>query len=89
MPLDIFRAREFYGAMVATAGMTFGRHGTLFPLPLTWQISGKFGALEAVAALMPMALIFVMVSSFSGWMAQKTVARLMVLVVLPSLAAAF
>jgi MFS family permease len=34
-PLDIFRAREFRGAVVATAGMTFGMYGALFLLPLT------------------------------------------------------
>ncbi len=77
VPLDIFRVREFSGAMVATAGMTFGMYGTLFLLPLTWQITGRFGALEAGIALMPMALVFVMVSSFSGWMAKKIGARLM------------
>lgn len=77
VPLGIFRVREFSGAMVATAGMTFGMYGTLFLLPLTWQVTGRFGALEAGVALMPMALVFVMVSSFSGWMAKKIGARLM------------
>ncbi len=77
VPLDIFRVREFSGAMVATAGMTFGMYGTLFLLPLTWQVTGRFGALEAGVALMPMALVFVMVSSFSGWMAKKIGTRLM------------
>lgn len=78
-PLDIFRVREFYVAMVATAGMTFGMYGTLLLLTLTWQITGRFGVLEAGVALMPMTLVFVMVSPFSGWMAKKTGARLMAL----------
>lgn len=68
VPLDIFRQPTFHGALVATAGMTFGMYGVLFLLPLFWQTSGSLGPLGAGLALMPMALVFVLVSPFSGHM---------------------
>ncbi|KXS31270.1 MAG: Sugar (And other) transporter family protein [Candidatus Gallionella acididurans] len=66
VPLDMFRIREFRGAMTATAGMTFGMYGVLFLLPLTWQSTGMLNPAGAGVALMPMALVFVLVSPFSG-----------------------
>ncbi|CAI0694589.1 Spectinomycin tetracycline efflux pump [Serratia entomophila] len=66
VPLDIFRAKAFRGAIVATTGMTFGMYSVLFLLPLTWQTSGRLDVAEAGMALMPMALVFVLVSPFSG-----------------------
>jgi EmrB/QacA subfamily drug resistance transporter len=66
VPLDIFRILEFRGAAVATAGMTFGMYGALFLLPLTWQATARMDAVQAGIALIPMALIFVLVSPFSG-----------------------
>jgi len=75
VPLDIFRIREFRGAAVATAGMTFGMYGVLFLLPLTWQSSGRLDATEAGLALIPMALVFVIVSPFSGASVRKFGAR--------------
>ena len=77
VPLDIFRAREFRGAVAATAGMTFGMYGVLFLLPLTWQGAGRFGATGAGIALMPMALVFVAVSPFSGAFSGKLGVRRM------------
>lgn len=66
VPLDLFRVPTFHGAMIATTGMTFGMYGVLFLLPLTWQTNGLMSPTEAGLALMPMALIFVLVSPFSG-----------------------
>src|SRR5262245_5513437 len=66
VPFDIFRARQFRGAVVATTGMTFGMYGVLFLVPLTWQSTGRLDAVGAGFALMPMALLFVLVSPFSG-----------------------
>ena len=71
VPLDIFRIREFRGAMAATAGMTFGMYGVLFLLPLTWQSTGMLNPAGAGLALMPMALVFVLVSPFSGAFSRK------------------
>jgi len=76
VPLDIFQSRKFRGAVTATTAMTFGMYGTLFLLPLTWQSTGRFDATGAGLALMPMALIFVMVSPFSGKLTQKFGVRL-------------
>jgi EmrB/QacA subfamily drug resistance transporter len=66
VPLDMFRIRKFQGAMTATAGMTFGMYGVLFLLPLTWQSTGMLNPAGAGVALMPMALVFVLASPFSG-----------------------
>ena len=71
VPLDIFGTREFRGAIIATTGMTFGMYGTLFLLPLTWQSTGRLDAVGAGLALMPMALVFVLVSPFSGFLTKK------------------
>lgn len=77
VPLDIFQVSAFRGAITATAGMTFGMYGTLFLLPLTWQSTGRFGATNAGLALMPMALVFVVVSPFSGELTRKLGVRFM------------
>jgi EmrB/QacA subfamily drug resistance transporter len=76
VPLDIFQSRKFLGAVIATTAMTFGMYGTLFLLPLTWQSVGRFDATWAGLALMPMALIFVIVSPFSGKLTQTFGVRL-------------
>jgi EmrB/QacA subfamily drug resistance transporter len=71
VPLDIFRADAFRGAVAATAAMTFGMYGVLFLLPLTWQGGGRLSAIQAGLALMPMALVFVVVSPISGRLTEK------------------
>jgi MFS transporter, DHA2 family, methylenomycin A resistance protein len=71
IPLDLFAAPQFRGAVIATVGMTFGMYGALFLVPLTWQSSGALGAVGAGLALMPMALTFVVVSPFSGALVEK------------------
>lgn len=75
VPLDMFRLREFRGALAATGGMTFGMYGGLFLLTLTWQSVGRFDPVAAGLALVPMALIFVVVSPFSGTLVEKFGAR--------------
>ena len=50
----------------ATTGMTFGMYGVLFLLPLTWQSIGRLDSTGAGLALLPMALVFVVVSPGSG-----------------------
>ena len=66
VPLDLFRIRAFRGAIIATAGMTFGMYGVLFLQLLTWQSSGRLDSVGAGIALVPMAVIFMLVSPFSG-----------------------
>jgi EmrB/QacA subfamily drug resistance transporter len=77
VPLDLFRAPAFNAAMIATAGMTFGMYSLLFLLPLTWQSTGALGPVGAGLALMPMALVFVSVSSYSGALTQRLGTRVM------------
>ncbi|WIM09387.1 MAG: putative MFS-type transporter [Enhydrobacter sp.] len=66
VPLGIFHADAFRGAIAATTAMTFGMYGVLFLLPLSWQGSGALSAIQAGLALMPMALVFVLLSPVSG-----------------------
>lgn len=77
VPLDIFSIRAFRGAITATAGMTFGMYGVLFLLPLTWQNTGRLQAAGAGLALMPMALVFVLVSPLSGLLRKRLGPRFM------------
>ncbi|CAJ0807383.1 Multidrug resistance protein Stp [Ralstonia psammae] len=76
VPLELFRVRAFRGAIVATAGMTFGMYGALFLLPLMWQSTGRLNVMGAGIALMPMALVFMVVSPVSGTVARRYGARL-------------
>ena len=66
VPLDMFTVRCFVGAIIAAAGMTFGMYGVIFLMPLVWQSTGRLDAVGAGFALLPMALVFVLVSPFSG-----------------------
>jgi EmrB/QacA subfamily drug resistance transporter len=68
---DIFTIRQFRGAMIATLGMTFGGYGMVFVLPLAWQSSGRLDAAASAAALLPMSLVFVLVSPLSGALSEK------------------
>jgi EmrB/QacA subfamily drug resistance transporter len=71
VPLEIFHLREFRAAIVATLGMTFGMYGLIFLLPLAWQHTGRLDTVGAGIALLPMALVFVLVSPWSGELVGK------------------
>ncbi|HDV8348450.1 MFS transporter [Burkholderia vietnamiensis] len=71
VPLDLFRAGAFRGAIAATTGMTFGMYGVLFLLPLMWQSTGRLDSTGAGLALLPMALVFVAVSPCSGRLSER------------------
>ena len=75
VPLELFSSKPFSAASVATTGMTFGMYGVIFLLPLTWQSSRGLSATMAGIALIPMALVFVIVSPFSGKLGEKLGAR--------------
>ncbi|KWF71116.1 MFS transporter [Burkholderia pseudomultivorans] len=75
VPLDLFGIRAFRGAIAATAGMTFGMYGVLFLLPLTWQSIGRLDSTGAGLALLPMALVFVVVSPCSGPVSERVGTR--------------
>jgi len=76
VPLDLFRSRDFRGAVIATTGMTFGMYGALFLLPLMWQSTGRFSLTGAGIALMPMAVVFMAVSPTSGAVTRRFGTRL-------------
>jgi EmrB/QacA subfamily drug resistance transporter len=77
VPLDLFRIRAFRGAITATAGMTFGMYGVLFLQLLAWQSSGRLDAVGAGLALVPMAVIFLLISPFSGALQARLGTRFM------------
>ncbi len=66
VPLRLFAAPGFAGAMAATGAMTFGIYGLIFLLPLAWLQSGFLSAREAGLALMPCALAFFLISQASA-----------------------
>ncbi|KWV48860.1 MFS transporter [Bradyrhizobium macuxiense] len=68
---DIFTIKQFRAAMIATLGMTFGGYGMVFVLPLAWQSSGRLDAAASAAALLPMSLVFIVVSPLSGALSEK------------------
>src|SRR5699024_1324025 len=65
-PPGLLRVAAFRGSVVGTLGMTFGMYATLFLLPMTWLASGDLDTFAIGLALLPMALVFVVVSPFSG-----------------------
>lgn len=71
VPLELFSSQGFSAACVATTAMTFGMYGVIFLLPLTWQSARGLGATAAGIALIPMALVFVIVSPFSGKLTEQ------------------
>lgn len=71
VPLDLFRNRGFCGALAATAAMTFGVYGMIFLLPLLWQATHRLSAAGAGLALVPMSLVFFLVSTSSGRLAER------------------
>jgi EmrB/QacA subfamily drug resistance transporter len=77
VPLDLFRSPPFRAAISATAAMTFGMYGVLFLLPLAWQSTGRYDATHAGIALVPMALVFVLVSPWAGPLVQRVGSRAM------------
>jgi EmrB/QacA subfamily drug resistance transporter len=77
VPLELFSSKPFTAASVATTAMTFGMYGVIFVLPLLWQSSRGLSATAAGVALIPMALVFVIVSPFSGKLTERLGVRFM------------
>lgn len=71
VPIDLFSVRPFRGGILATAAMTLGMYGALFLVPLLWQSSNGLTSVQAGLGLMPMALVFVLVSPFSGALTER------------------
>ncbi len=76
LPLAIFRVRQF----TVTNGVTFlvyaALGGVLFLLPVTLQVVGHYSPLESGAALLPLTVIMLLLSSRSGRLATRIGPRL-------------
>jgi len=77
VPLDLFTRPAFGGAFAATASMTFGMYGAIFLLPLVWQSSGLLRADQAGLALLPVSVVFFVVSTQSGRLGERLGLRAM------------
>ncbi len=80
VPLPFFAIRRFSGGLVVTAAMTFGMYGMLFILPIYLQTVRGGTALEAGLEMLPMSVIFFIVSQASGWLTHRIGVRGMLLV---------
>src|SRR5699024_9766283 len=66
MPTRFFKIPQFLGSVLATISMTFGMYSMMFLLPLTWLEPGHMSVITAGIALLPCAIIFMIVSPLSG-----------------------
>lgn len=66
LPPALLRAPGFAAAIGATAAMTFGIYGMLMLVPLHLMAMRDLGAAQAGLALLPLSLVFVLVSRRSG-----------------------
>jgi MFS transporter, DHA2 family, methylenomycin A resistance protein len=76
VPLPIFKNRAFSASLGVAAGMTFGMYAMLFLTPLYLQAGRGDGALLAGIELLPMSVVFVIVSQLSGRIANAYGPRL-------------
>jgi predicted MFS family arabinose efflux permease len=71
VPLDIFRIRPLSATLVCAGTMTFGMYALLFLTPLYLQQLGGASAFKVGLELLPMSLMFVAVSHYSGALARR------------------
>ncbi len=76
MPLGIFRSRQFSGANGTTLAVYAALGGATFLLVLELQVVLGYSALEAGAALLPVTLLMLLLSSRAGALAQRIGPRL-------------
>ena len=77
VPLALLRIPALRCALATAAGTTFAMYGMVFLVPLVWQSADGMGAARAGLGLVPMALVFVVVSQRSGRLMQRFGARAM------------
>src|SRR5262249_50767772 len=77
VPLDVFANRPFNAAITIAGLMTFGMYGMLFLTPLYLQSIGGLSAFAAGLALLPLSVVFVLVSQLSGALTKRLGARVM------------
>lgn len=66
VPLDVFKSRPFSCAVLNAGLMTFGMYGLLFVLPLYFQSVRHSTATGAGIALLPLSVLFFLVSLLAG-----------------------
>jgi hypothetical protein len=76
MPLEIFRSRQFSGANATTLAVYGALGGASFLLVIELQEILGYSALEAGAALLPVTILMLLLSSRAGALAQKIGPRL-------------
>jgi len=77
VPLDVFSQREFSAALAVAGMMTFGMYAMLFLTPLYLQSLGGASAFAVGLELLPLSVTFVIVSHYSGAVAKRVGARVM------------
>jgi EmrB/QacA subfamily drug resistance transporter len=78
VPLSTFRSRAFAASILIALLMTFGMYGMLFVLPLYFQVVQGLDATGAGLRLLPMSVVFFLVSLFAGRLAPHAGARLQI-----------
>jgi EmrB/QacA subfamily drug resistance transporter len=76
LPLGLFRSRQFSGANAATFAVYAALGGATFLLVLELQVALDYSALEAGAALLPVTILMLVLSSRAGALAQRIGPRL-------------
>lgn len=76
MPLEIFRSRQFSGANATTLAVYAALGGAFFLLIIELQVVLGYSALEAGAALLPVTLLMLGLSTRAGALAQRVGPRL-------------
>jgi EmrB/QacA subfamily drug resistance transporter len=76
LPLGLFRSRQFSGANAMTLAVYAALSGATFLLVLELQVALGYSALEAGAALIPVTLLMLFLSSRAGALAQRIGPRL-------------
>jgi len=76
LPLGVFRSRQFTAANAVTFVVYAALGGLLFLVPVVLQVSHGYSPLAAGAALLPVTLIMLLLSSRSGALAARIGPRL-------------
>jgi hypothetical protein len=75
LPLGIFRIRQFTGVNIVTLAVYAGLGGAFFLVTMRLEVSLHYSALGAGAALVPFALLMVVLSPAAGQLGQRVGAR--------------
>ena len=75
LPLAILKRRGLAAAMAVASLMTFGMYGMLFLVPLFLQQQHGASVIAAGLELLPLSILYVMVSNYSGPLATRFGAR--------------